>query len=346
MAEMASQLGKRHDVQVFQTGEKKEKPHTVIRIRGIPYKSNQGPGGSIFWFGRLLYTQFFYHFLVLLFTIKCIPYLWKEKYDWIIPVNGRWQVIICRIIRFIRGGKILISGHAGVGFEDRFNIVLGNPDIFVALTPGAHRWAKNIQCILFRSRPRIEYIPNGVDTESFNPNIQPVKLNLPKPVVLCISALLPYKQVDCLIRTVAKLFSVSVLIIGDGPLRKNLEELGIKMLKDRFRLIPYVTHENIPRYYKATDVFSLPSKESEAFGLVYLEALACNIPVVAPDDENRRVLIQDGGLFCNPENTDQYAGIIKKALKTNFGNKPRIQAEKHSWDNIANQYEKIMVSSG
>ena len=81
----------------------------------------------------------------------------------------------------------------------------------------------------------------------------------------------------------------------------------------------------------------------EAFGIVYVEAMASGLPVVATDDENRREIIGDAGLFVDPENIEEYAQTLGKALKTDFGEKPRQQAKKFSWDKIASQYEQIMI---
>ncbi len=319
--EIAGNLSQNNKVWVFQTGKEEKEKYYIKHISGIPYK----PQG------------FIYDLLVLFFTIKCLVYLWKEKFDWIIPINGRWQAILCRILRAIRGGKILISGHAGIGFDDKFNIVFGNPDIFVALTPKAFSWAKQ-----FTSK--VKNIPNGVNLTLFNPEIKAAEIDLKRPIILCNSALLPYKRIELAIKAVAQLPEVSLLVIGEGPLKREIQHLGQKLLGDRFQLTPTVDYKNIASYYTASKVFTLPSYESEAFGLVYLEAMSCNIPVVAPDDENRRIIIGEAGCYTDPTKISQYAGTLNQALKKDFGNKPRIQAEKFSWVRIASLYNELMNS--
>ncbi len=281
--------------------------------------------------------DFLYDLSVFLFTLSSLPQLWKEKFDWIIPINGRLQVLLVRILRFFRGGKILISGHAGVGAEDKWNILIGKPDIFVALSPTASAWAKKINS-------RTKYIPNGVDIENFSPNGRKATIPLKKPIVLVTSALLPYKRVELTIEAVSELKNTSLLVIGDGPLKNKIENLGNNKLQNRFLLIPKVSYREIPSYYRSVDVFTLPSRESEAFGIVYLEALATNIPVVAPDDENRIKIIGNAGIFCNIENTKEYSKAIEKALNTNWANIPRREAEKFSWEKIAKKYEEIFLS--
>jgi glycosyltransferase involved in cell wall biosynthesis len=320
--EMAARLSQKHSICIFQTGKKEKEKFKIQQISGIPFT----PFSSI------------YNFWALIFSLKCLPYLWGEKFDWIIPINGRCQVIICRFLRFLRGGKILISGHAGAGFEDKFNLLFGKPDIFVALSPAAFSWAKKVS-----SKRKILYIPNGVDEKRFNPQILSKKLSLPRPIIICVSALLAYKRIDRLIKAASLLSrKASLLIIGDGPLKKELTVLGQKLLDDRFLLLQSVPYDEIGSYYNAADIFSLPSRESEAFGLVYLEAMACNLPIVAPNDINRRQIIGSAGLFCDVENIKDYTQILEQALDKDFNDIPRKQAEKFTWEKMASQYEKAL----
>ncbi|MBI3379839.1 glycosyltransferase [Candidatus Gottesmanbacteria bacterium] len=324
--ELASRLSMNHEISVYQTGDQKSENYNVKKINRIPFQPHQGPVSSPL-----------YHLWVFIFTLKCLSDLWKEKYDWVIPINGRWQVLICRILRFFRGGKILISGHAGIGFEDRWNILVGKPDIFVALNPSALSWAKK-----FYPDEKLYYIPNGVNIEKFKPTKRNLTLLIKKPIIICVSALLPHKRIELLIKAVNKLNSGSLLLIGNGPLKKGIEKLGASLLKERFLLIQHIPYDEIANYYSIAQVFSLPSGESEAFGLVYLEAMACNLPIVAPDDINRREIIGNAGLFGDLENIDTYSELLDRALHTDFGDKPIKQAHKFSWSKISNQYEKIL----
>jgi glycosyltransferase involved in cell wall biosynthesis len=105
-----------------------------------------------------------------------------------------------------------------------------------------------------------------------------------------------------------------------------------------------VPFEKMPEIYRMADVFTLPSASSESFGNVLVEAMASGLPVVATDDPVRREIVGEAGIFIDPTNTDEYAKALQKALDTNWGDAPRRQAEKFSWDSIAQKYEELMVS--
>lgn len=323
VSELASRLSANHHIDVYQTGERKIEAYNTYQIKGVAIIAKQA-------------QDFFYHLSVFLFTIKCLPSLWKHRYDWIVPINGRWQVLIIRIFRFFSKCKILISGHAGIGKEDKINLIIGKPDVFVALSKDALLWSREITF-----QRKAVYIPNGIDTNKFHPRIPSKKINLTSPIIICVSALLAYKRIDLLISAVKKLNNSSLLLIGDGPLREQIVKDGRQILGKRFLYIRQVNHDEIAGFYRACNLFSLPSKKSEAFGIVYLEALACNLPIVAPDDNKRRDIIGSAGLFCDVTNISEYNRVLEKAIKKDFGDNPRLQAEKFSWEVIVQKYEDV-----
>lgn len=323
--EVALRLGKNHQVRIYSADyltEKTARSQTPFSFRG-----------------KILYKFYLdvHSRRVLFFTLKILPKIWRENFDWIIPVDGGWQLLILKV--FKKTSKILVSGQAGIGRDDLRNLRMG-PDIFVALTERAYRWAKTVN-----PKVKVVKIPNGVDLEKFRPDVKPAVLDLEKPIILCVAGLNPYKRVDLTIKAVAALGKGSLLLLGDGPQREYLEELGKKLLGPTRFLRLTASHRDLPAYYRAADLFTLVSGPSEAFGIAYLEAMACGLPVVATDDEVRHEIVGEAGLFVKPENINEYAQALKQALETGFGDKPRKQAEKFSWPKIAKDYEKVMESS-
>lgn len=268
-------------------------------------------------------------------TLKLLPTILKERFDVVIPLNGGWQPALVRLITWIYKGKIVISGQSGMGWDDRNNL-WSFPDAFVGLTSKALIWAKRANPFL----KNIVNIPNGVDLSRFKSQGGKFKTSLKKPIILCVGALTPQKRIDLVIKAVSKLKDVSLLIAGSGDKNGPTIRLGKDLLGDRFEHIS-VSFSKMPEVYRAADLFTLVSESSEAFGNVFVEAMATNLPVVAIDDEQRREIIGDAGIFVDPTDIDSYASALKKALSLDWGNKPRKQAEKFDWDIIAKKYEDL-----
>ncbi len=241
--------------------------------------------------------------------------------DVIIATNGRADAIFTRIWCLVHRVKLIIPGQSGFGLDDKLNLWLF-PDVFVALTEYQKQWAQRINPFV-----KIVKIPNGVDLQKFNPKNKPLKIDKPKPVILCVGAVKTSKigeiskRQDLLVKAAGKI-GASTLLIGRGG---DME----------------VEHKKMPGVYTACDLFSYPTSRRESFGIVMLEAMASGLAVVATDDPIRREIVGEAGLFVDPNNTGEYARKLKEALEINWGNKPRIQAEKFSWEKIAKDYEKL-----
>lgn len=271
-----------------------------------------------------------------LFTLKNLPGIWREKYDVVVPADGGWQALWVRVITWLYGGKVVISGQSGVGWDDRINL-FSLPDAFVAISKRARDWAKK-----FAPFVKSLYIPDGVDLQKFRPGGNKFRHNLPGKVIVSVAALISKKRHADVINAVSRLDGVSLLIVGSGPLEKELRNMGEKLLGNRF-LLTSVFHNKMPEIYRSADLFSLVSMEREAFGIVYAEALASGLPIVALKDSIRQEIVGDAGVLIDNSKTDEYPKALGRALKTNWGDKPRRQAEKFDWDKIAKQYEKLFL---
>lgn len=103
-------------------------------------------------------------------------------------------------------------------------------------------------------------------------------------MLLFVGNLVAIKGLDVLLRAcelLARDFEYSCFLIGDGPLRGNLErDVARAGLTDRVRFVGPRPHAQLPDWYRAADVFVLPSR-SEGVPNVLLEAAACGTPFVA-----------------------------------------------------------------
>lgn len=271
------------------------------------------------------------------FSVNALPVLLRTNFDLIVSVNGIWGAMACRIIRRFKGTPFITVGQAGIGRPDLWQ-ARQRPNTHVVLTEHAHTWIGKV-C----PKLNVEVIPNGVDLMRYSSTVQPVECHLERPIYLCTAALVPYKNISCAIAALAQLEKGSLIVLGAGPLQSELENQGMRQLGPKRFVLKAVPYREMPAYYAACDVFTLVSeKECEAFGIVYLEALACNKPVVATVDPIRAEIIGNAGILCDGHNIKEYAAALKRAAIDDFGDKPRRQAEKFSWDLISMQYQRLI----
>jgi len=274
----------------------------------------------------------------LIFTLKSLPRLARFQPDIIIPLNSGWQALIISLFAHLSGTKVVIPGQSGPGWYDRWNLWV-KPHVFIALTDRQKQWAKQA-CPW--SGVDIVRIPNGVDLDQFTPAGKKKKLALQKPIILLVGATIPSKRVEQGIAAVAKLKQGSLLLLGTGPGDKSVDKLGYRLLGKKRYLHLSVPHANMPVYYRSSDLFTLCSASSEAFGIVYLEALASGLACVATDDPSRREIISQAGLFVSdPDDDQEYSQVISEALKKKWGQSPLKQASKFSWGQVSSRYLKL-----
>lgn len=167
----------------------------------------------------------------------------------------------------------------------------------------------------------VEIVPMGCDTREFSPSHR--KENFfgqnGKPVVLFVGRLAEKKGVTYLIEAM-KQVDAMLVIVGDGPLREQLEEQA-KPLGDKVQFLGAKTHDQLAEIYASADVFAAPSVQAkdgdvEGFGLVFLEAMASGLPVVASRSGGIPYLVHDGenGLLVEPGNVEELAGAIRKMI--------------------------------
>lgn len=260
----------------------------------------------------------------------------EGNFDLVIPTNGRLQALKASFGKLGGRYKILISGQSGIGRDDIWNILICAPDVYVALTDYERDWAQK-----WAWKTKLVKIPNGVDLAKFNPQGRKINIDLPKPIILSVGALEWYKHHELTIEALSKLDQGSLLIVGAGRELESLNKLGQEKLPDRFKIIS-VKFEEIPDYYRSADLFTLPSWDREAFGIVYVEAMASGLSIVAPDDSPRREIVGNAGILTDVNNSNEYALALKKALAKKWGQIPRQQAERFSWDKIAYEYKKLI----
>lgn len=137
-------------------------------------------------------------------------------------------------------------------------------------------------------RSRCEVVPFGLDVDratdgALHPAVAEVRTRWSGPVALFVGRLVPYKGVDVLLRALVRSPGVAAVIVGDGPLRAELEQQATRLgIAARAFFAGRIDDPALAAWYEACDMFVLPSvTRAEAFGLVQLEAMARGKPVVS-----------------------------------------------------------------
>jgi phosphatidylinositol alpha-1,6-mannosyltransferase len=122
--------------------------------------------------------------------------------------------------------------------------------------------------------------------------------------------------IDILPSLVAEFPDLVYVIAGDGSDRPRLEaKAGASGLASRIVFTGYVPESEKRDLYRAADVFAMPG-HGEGFGIVYLEAMACGIPVIASTMDGSREAVRDGmlGLTVNPSDPAALRAAVRTAL--------------------------------
>lgn len=190
---------------------------------------------------------------------------------------------------------------------------------------------------------KISVIPFGVDIVLFHPRTKPLE---EKTVNIGVVKTLHAKYgIEYLIRAFAlvekKFKDVNLMIVGGGPLRKNLQRLANKLgCAKKIDFIGEISHSQVPEYLKKTDIFVVPSiDKSESFGVAAVEASACGIPVIASNIGGlpEVVLHKKTGFLTPPKDHYLLAEAIVKLienpdLRKKFGEEGRkFVSEHYDW---------------
>lgn len=210
-------------------------------------------------------------------------------------------------------------------------------------------------------------LPSGVDTEAFHPGAGGAEVRAQhglsdRPVVVCVSRLVPRKGQDVLVRALpavqARVPGATLLLVGGGPdlvrLRRLAAETGVA---DDVVLTGSVPWAELPAHYDAGDVFAMPCRsrraglEVEGLGIVFLEASASGLPVVAgrsggsPDAvlNGRTGHVVDGASVRDV--ADRVAGLLadpSRAASMGAAGRTWVR-EQWRWDVLAARLRALLV---
>ena len=191
------------------------------------------------------------------------------------------------------------------------------------------RYTRSRFAAAFGPMAALEHLPSGVDTSVFAPDPvarQEIRARHglgDRPVVVCISRLVPRKGQDMLIRALpairAHVPDAALLIVGGGPYRGRLSSLASSLgVSPHVVFTGSVPWSELPAHYNAGDVFAMPCRtrgrglDVEGLGIVYLEASATGLPVVAGDSGGapETVLDHETGMIVDGRDVSEVAETL------------------------------------
>ncbi|MFF9812707.1 glycosyltransferase family 4 protein [Streptomyces sp. NPDC014006] len=213
---------------------------------------------------------------------------------------------------------------------------------------------------------RMVQLPPGVDEKTFHPasggDQVRARLGLTdRPVVVCVSRLVPRKGQDTLIQAMPRILAAEpdavLLIVGGGPYEKDLRRLAAQTgVTDSVVFTGAVPWSDLPAHFGAGDVFAMPCRtrrgglDVEGLGIVYLEASATGLPVVAGDSGGAPDAVLDGetGWVVRGGSPDEAAERIvallaDAELRRRMGERGRQWVEeKWRWDLLAENLKTLL----
>jgi UDP-glucuronate 4-epimerase len=211
-------------------------------------------------------------------------------------------------------------------------------------------------------RGLVKVIPNGVDLSGFNKDLsnnekenlkKDLGINENEKILITTSRLVEKNAIDDLIKAAKYLdFPFKLLILGRGYQEEKLKQLAKDLgLEDKVIFLGFVEYHKISQYLKIADVFIRPSL-SEGLGNSFLEAMLCQVPVVAtpvggiPDF----LIDEQTGLFCEVKNPESIADKIKKLInddnlrKNIITNAYDMVLRDYDWEGISEEMREIYLN--
>lgn len=198
----------------------------------------------------------------------------------------------------------------------------------------------------FGVNSQIDVVANGIDTDRFTPQgPTSERINHDGLVVLFVGRLVDGKRPRDAIRAVSTLAEerhVTLCVVGDGPLRSELEEIA----GDSVEFLGQVPYDEMPDIYRAGDALILPSR-AEGLPRTVLEAFASGIPVVSSHLEHTAPIVKQGGETAPIGDIEGYIDALQRVLDDcdSLGDAGReTVVEAYRWRETVEQTTRVLES--
>jgi phosphatidylinositol alpha-1,6-mannosyltransferase len=218
-----------------------------------------------------------------------------------------------------------------------------------------------------RNGPQLVRLTPGVDTDVFQPDVDGASVRATlglsdRPVVVCVSRLMPRKGQDTLVKALPRIRRLvpdaALLLVGGGPHRGAVQKLAADTgMTDHVVLTGSVPFETLAAHYAAGDVFAMPCRtrhfglDVEGLGIVYLEASAVALPVVAGRSGGAPDAVLPGrtGDLVDGEDVEQVGTVVGALLGDNdrrraYGEAGRAWVRQEwTWDRSAARLASLLA---
>ena len=187
------------------------------------------------------------------------------------------------------------------------------------------------------------------------------QLGFREPIILSVRRLTRRMGLDLLIRALAQIRAAvpeaRLVLAGRGPERRNLERLARQLgLAGAVTFSGFVPEEQLADYYAAADLFVLPTRSLEGFGMATVEALSCGTPVVGTSEGATPEILEplDGDMLADKATPQAIAQacvrwLAKPEELLSVRRRCREHAEGYSWKKtgpaLEALYERVLASA-
>ncbi len=198
-------------------------------------------------------------------------------------------------------------------------------------------------------------IPNGVDTERFNPAVERIgELNDGRPNILFVGRFDPRKGLKYLLMAMPRILEsvpdARLVVVGKGVLEAYYRRYLDPQVEKSVVFAGYVEPALLPRYYRTGHVFCSPATGAESFGIILLEAMASGTPLVASDIDGYRQVVDhmQDGMLVPPTDPESLADAIVRVLKDEplrglFVQNGLKKAAMYSWPGVTSMLEQYYL---
>lgn len=222
--------------------------------------------------------------------------------------------------------------------------VINNSDVVTAISTNI----KEMAVKYYNPRKEIIVVPVGLKTQKFNKvSRKDLGLSENKIYLISIGVFLPRKNFKTLIEAFSKIEqkNVQLLLIGDGPLKPELEKLVKNLnIKDKVLFLGAVSNEKKFQYLSVSDIFALLSVH-EGFGIVYQEAMFCGPAIIASDEGGQKdfLINNQNALLVKFDDIDGITNALKKMsndsdFRKTLSVNAKSSLEGYYIDNVASKY--------